>query len=314
MPEGEGFRLPPSVARLLPTLGVTLLVVAIVLGALFALTRTWPPLVVVETGSMQHGDEASALGVIDAGDIVLIRAASDPEEVVTYVEGRADGYGTYGDFGDVVLFQVPGEPQAIIHRPLFRVLWNETSGGFDIPSLLALERQVDWSASQATPFGLQSGDSVVLHNVTFKDLTLTLPLGQFVPQVVAPRCTLENPCYVTMGDNNAPAYDLVLVRHSWVVGIARGEVPWLGLLKLVLDGTYGWGDDRVPANSWTSLAVLLVVLLGGPLAVDVVLVLRGRRRGPSEAGGESGLESVLAAVEERQQRREEKEDEDTNSD
>src|SRR5438876_10939221 len=77
------------------------LIVGVFLGALYLYAGVWPPLVVVERSSMQRGNEASRLGVIDTGDMVFQRAASTRDSVITYVEGRANGYSTYGDYGDV---------------------------------------------------------------------------------------------------------------------------------------------------------------------------------------------------------------------
>src|SRR5207253_8522963 len=71
------------------------LIVAVFLGALYLYAGVCPPLVVVESSSMQHGNEASSLGVIDTGDMVFQQAASTRDSVITYVEGRANGYSTY---------------------------------------------------------------------------------------------------------------------------------------------------------------------------------------------------------------------------
>lgn len=294
-------RLPPPVVNLLRSLAYGSLAGVVLLASLFALARTWPPVVVVESGSMQHGNETSFVGVVDTGDIVLVQEVSDPEDVVTYVEGRSRGHRTYGDFGDAIIFQRPTDARAVIHRPLFRLLWNETARGFDVPSLLGLERGVDWDSNKTTPLGLRAGNSVTLYNATFRGVTLRISFSPFVQEIIATRCVPVNPCYVTLGDNNAPSYDQFLVRHSWVLGRARGEIPWIGLLKLLLDGTYGWGDDRVPANSWTLLTVALLLLIGGPLALEVVHVFRAQRRPQSEQVDEGGLGGVLSVLEERWQ-------------
>ncbi|MFQ5838298.1 MAG: hypothetical protein ACE5HJ_05895 [Thermoplasmata archaeon] len=299
----DGLRIPPTVVRLLRGIALTVVIIAAVLGALFAFARTWPPTVVVQSGSMQHSNETSFLGVVDTGDIVVVQDAPTPRDVITYVEGRARGYGTYGDYGDVILFQSPEDAMPIIHRPIFRLLWNDTAEGFDIPSLLDLEQGVDWDSNRPTPLGLQAGDSVVLHNISFRDLSIEFSIGGFTREVIAPRCIQENPCYVTMGDNNAPNYDQTLVRHSWVVGRARGEIPWLGLLSLLLGGTYRWGDSRVPANSWTYLGIVLLLWIGVPVAWAIVRSVRGQVREPSEGADEGGLGPVLSVLEERWRRR-----------
>ncbi len=278
-------------------------VAAVVLGGLFLFSGNWPPLVVIESGSMQHNNQTSSFGVADIGDVIIPQAISSPQEVITYVEGRATGYATFGDYGDVLLFRRLTDNRLIIHRPMFRLLWNDSVAGFDIPSLLNLERGVDWDASASSPLGLQSPDEVFIHNATFRDLSIEFFMSTFTSQVVSPRCTQENPCYVTMGDNNAPEYDRPLVRHSWVLGRARGELPWLGLLRLVLTGTYAIGDGRVAGNSWTSLGVLVLLLIGIPVAWDIFRIKVKQRRMPSEGEDQGGLTEVVSRLEERWRRR-----------
>jgi signal peptidase len=293
------FKLPRPWGSLVRGLAYGSVAAAVLLASLFALARTWPPVVVVETGSMQHDNQTSFIGVADTGDIVLVQAVPGSDEVVTYVEGRAQGQGTYGDFGDVIIFQRPTHAKAVIHRPLVRLLWNETAGGFDIPSLLALERGVDWNSTQTTPHGLKAGDSVTLYNATFQRLTVRIAMDAFLREIIATRCVPENPCYVTMGDNNAPVHDQFLVRHSWILGRARGEVPWIGLLKLVVDRTYGWGDSRVPANSWTFLGVTLSLLIGGSVGLEFARTVRAKRRRRPQGPDEGGLGEVVSKLEAR---------------
>ncbi len=290
-------QLPRPWGSLLRGLAFGSLAGAVLLGSLFAFARTWPPLVVVESGSMQHSNQTSFIGVADTGDIVLVQAVPGPEDVVTYAEGRARGEGTYGDFGDVIIYQRPTHSRAVIHRPLVRLLWNETARGFDIPSLLALERGVEWNSSQTTPYGLKAGDSVTLYNATFQRVTVRIAMDAFIRDIVATRCVPENPCYVTMGDNNAPVHDQFLVRHSWILGRARGEVPWIGLLKFVLDRTYGWGDSRVPSNSWAFLALTLTLLIGSSVGLEFVRSVRARRRVRPGANDEGGLGEVVSKLE-----------------
>jgi hypothetical protein len=78
--------------------------------------------------------------------------------------------------------------------------------------------------------------------------------------------------FITMGDNNiqpgTPPQGEVdqfsgisgLVSGAWVVGEARGMLPWVGSFKLLLDGNAGY----VPPESWQLLGLTLsaVVLAG----------------------------------------------------
>src|SRR5207245_11293438 len=82
---------------------VAAVVVVVFLAAIYAYARVWPPLVVVESASMQHSSQESFLGVIDTGDMVFQQAAPTRAAVVTYLEGRASGSSRYGDYGDVTL-------------------------------------------------------------------------------------------------------------------------------------------------------------------------------------------------------------------
>src|SRR5947208_4034421 len=123
------------------------LIVAVFLGALYLYAGVWPPLVVVESSSMQHGSEASSLGVIDTGDMVFQQAASTRNSVITYIEGRANGYSTYGDYGDVIIFRRAGTATPIIHRAIMYVTLHAdgTADGRDI----LLMPTTDWLPQDA---------------------------------------------------------------------------------------------------------------------------------------------------------------------
>jgi signal peptidase len=279
MEDEEGFKLSKGAVNLLRDLAVAFLLVAIVMASLFAFTRVWPPMVVVESDSMQHSNTESFLGVIDTGDIVLVQDAPRRQDIITYVEGRARDppYSTYGDYGDVIIFRKFGREDLtpVIHRAIMFVEWNETTQGFDIPSLLALERGEEWVASKPEPFGLGRNDWVVLKDVTYRHSDIRFTFNLFANLVGEEGC--PSPCrgFITMGDNNAAGgggYDwLWIVREEWVLGRARGEIPWFGLLKLVLSGGFAWGDSRAPPNSWSSLTVAIILLVVGPLALDIVV-------------------------------------------
>jgi len=279
---------------LLRDLAIFGVIFGIALGALFAYTQVWPPMVVVESKSMQHSDTESFIGVIDTGDYVLVQAAPLRAEVVTWVEGRAANYLTYGDFGDVIVFRPPPRPgdTPIIHRAILWLDWNTTSGdGWDAPSLLALPRS-DWSAQDRNgapltdPYNING--LITLDNAGFdRDLTLTISLSSRQPQAGG---------YITMGDNNAYSggEDPWVVPHANVIGRARGELPWFGLLKLTIAPAgfccRGWGDPRAPQNSWNALAATLVALVVVPIVADFGLSwwLKRRKGGKARSAKDDG--------------------------
>ncbi len=100
---------------------ISIIIVAVIFLSLYAYTQNWPPIVIVESGSMQHG-ESSHIGIIDTGDIVLVKKIYSEEDVVTYVEGRMSGYERYGDYGDVIIYNYQGK--SIIHRAIVYLKWS----------------------------------------------------------------------------------------------------------------------------------------------------------------------------------------------
>ena len=268
-------------------IAIAVIIVVVILAAIYAYTNVWPPLVVVESGSMQHSETTSYVGVIDTGDLVFVKAAPARSDVVTYLQGRATGYSTYGDYGDVIIFRLAYAPSAtpIIHRAIMYVIPNGTgtSGSLfaDVPQLALLPPQ-DWGGVSAAgypthhPYDLQAA---WVSGMGF-DHNLNITFDFIAYRNFFPR----GPGYITMGDNNAYvecAPDMPCIRgydtqwfpiQSDIIGVARGEIPWFGLVKLLVSPSdsccQGWGDSRAPANSWTSLALSIVFLIALPFIVE----------------------------------------------
>ena len=279
------------------SLVLALVVVGVVLGSLFAYARTWPPMVAVESSSMQHAAGESAFGPIDTGDLVIVQAVTSRTEVVTYLEGRAAGYLTYGDYGDVLVFRDPLDLQgtAFIHRALAYVAWNETLGGYDVPDLGRLNAS-EWEAWGETglpttqPYALSR---FLLHRAGWRqdlDVHVNLTAGDLRIPV-----NLGSSGFLTMGDRNAyttrTKFDRWVVPPPYILGKARGEIPWFGLIKLTLlrEGAGccdGWGstdpDTGAAANSWLALDLVLVALVGIPAAFTIVEFYLGRHPGARE--------------------------------
>jgi hypothetical protein len=111
--------------------------------------------------------------------------------------------------------------------------------------------------------------------------------------------------FVTMGDNNLDCggpgtcegvYDqegqtapLIseLVEPSWVVGVARGMIPWVGAIKLLIENE---NTGEIPAQSWQflglSVAGLILLALGLHFALRREGIEDPRRRAAEEADEE----------------------------
>jgi signal peptidase len=178
----------------------SVLLVTMVGLALFAVSGVWPPLVAVESGSMEPN--------MVQGDLVLVvedeRFASqlaDEHGIVTQrdaIEQNAD-HRQFGEPGSVIVFRPDGESGTpIIHRVAF-----------------AVEEGDNWVAT-ADPAHLGSVDECS-------------DVGS---------CPAEYDGYITRGDANAQ-YDQVagqsgVVRPGWVRGRAVSRVPYLGCVRLAL--------------------------------------------------------------------------------
>ena len=265
------------------------IIVVIVLVGIYVYTGVWPPLVVVESQSMQHSGTESYFGVIDTGDMVFQQAAPNRADVVTYLEGRASGYATYSDYGDVIIFRHGSDPTPVIHRAIMYVTLHN-NGTYATADVDRLSQLTGWEATTdsgpitcpPTCSGLYLR-TLTIHRMGFRqNLGITFDFANSF-LFFAPRSG-----YITMGDYNAafiscatPPFDPCAgtpYDRQWlpvqgdIIGRARGEFPWFGLLKLTLQPTItccsGWGDPEAPKNSWDSLVVSLVVLFAFPFILE----------------------------------------------
>ncbi|HLE46489.1 MAG TPA: S26 family signal peptidase [Thermoplasmata archaeon] len=246
------------------------ILVAVILGAIFAYTQVWPPMVVVESDSMQHSRTRSFVGVIDTGDLVLVQAVHQASDVVTYVEGRAPGYEAYSNFGDVIIFHPPGSSSTatpVIHRALVYVIKNANQT-MDVPSLAGFPAN-EWTGDIR---GRTTTSPVGLSNFTLTRIQSWDANALSFRSVTVNATALLGSGFLTKGDHNANRdnWNGLGVGVARIVGKARGELPWFGLIKLTLAPTPAccdfWGD-YAPKNSWDSLAITLVLL---PLSLYLI--------------------------------------------
>lgn len=74
----------------------------------------WTPMVAVESGSM--------LPNIRIGDIIFVEGA-ERSEIITYEAGKKNGYKSFDEYGDVILYRPYGKEGVtpIIHRSMYYV-------------------------------------------------------------------------------------------------------------------------------------------------------------------------------------------------
>lgn len=169
---------------------------------LFAISGVWPPLVAVESGSMDpHMHRGDLVFVMDESRLIPDDAVAGTG-VVTYQDAITTDYRSFGSYGDVIVYDPPddrGPP--IIHRARFWVDTGENWYDRADPDYISASR---------------CGDS---------------------PNEQLQNCPAPHAGFITRGDAN-PAYDQVSgigtgpVKPSWIKGTAEVRIPYLGYVRL----------------------------------------------------------------------------------
>jgi len=285
---------------------VALAIVVLMLVGLFAFTQNWPPAYVVESRSMQHGPE-DRVGLINAGDLVLAEKIPT-SSIVPYVVGARNGVRTYGEYGDVLLYHPNGNTRAtpIVHRAIFFLSWVGGTSSYSASDLQGLpcgsganmsagELYYEAGASGCATTGL-TGEIKVFNvgwNSSAPVISLDLADSEFTGSTYG-----EHSGFVTMGDHNeepdqtpinggtTPTLS-ALVEPGWVLGVARGMVPWFGAFKLLLEGN----ARNVSSNSWQFLGLAIVAAILSAFGIHWALRQEGiespmRRREEEEEAAE----------------------------
>ncbi len=255
---------------------VAVAIIAIMLVSLFAYTSNWPPVYVVESNSMQHG-EGDHLGVLNAGDIILAQKTAF-DSIVTYVQGYRTGFSTYGEYGDVLLYYPNGSTKLtpVVHRAIIYLQYDKPKNAFNATSLNGLACGNKTGSFYSTPGTTGACGFTDLNNVLY----LNDVGGRGVSLNLGRTSDLgRHSGFVTLGDNNSlpdqlPVVGLAplsqLVEPGWAIGVARGMVPWFGAFKLLLDGNAG----KVPDASWEFMGLSIAGVIFA--AAGIHLLLRRR--------------------------------------
>jgi len=192
-PRGGSF-LDDFLGSIFAVLGIGLL--------LFAISGVWPPMVAIESGSMEPN--------IEIGDLVFVmeehRFAGDDQirdtGVVPVYQAQDEGYTKFNWPGDVIVYAPNGNRDAtpVIHRAVFWVNQSE-----------------NWYQTKAQakflPQDKRSCDALEY-------------------------CPAPHSGFVTLGDNNE-RYDQLdgggvsaPVKPEWVIGTAEFRMPIIGQLRL----------------------------------------------------------------------------------
>jgi Signal peptidase I len=183
---------------------LSLSIVAAIGLVLFAATGVWPPMVAVESGSMDPNINKYDLIVVSEPGRFAPAVGNDQGIVMS--ETTDTGYESFNEPGSVVVYDYPGRVGSpIIHRVRFQVASGE-----------------NWY-DRAAPDAIDAENCAELTNCP-------APHAGYITKG-------DNNRRYDQANGVAP-----VVKSEWINGVARFRVPYLGRLRLALLGTVHTGE------------------------------------------------------------------------
>jgi len=180
------------------SLGFGIVIVGLLLLTVAA--GVWPPMTVVESGSMEPNINQGDMTIVSAPDR-FVNEFADENGVVTHDFAVQEDIENLGGYGTVIVFQDPQtNGPATIHRAMFYV-----------------EEGEDW---------FERANESFLHGATScSELR---------------NCPAPNAGYITKGDNNPYYDQAIGLSRpidgDWVSSVARADIPYVGWIRLIFSG------------------------------------------------------------------------------
>lgn len=222
------------------------------------------PFSVIMSESMQHDNEHSELGIIDTGDVVIVKN-KDRAEIQSYIEGTYTGYSTFGDYGSVIIYNRGSASNPVIHRAILWLDYNVTTNTWSAPTLEKYQGMWYWTYNNIESTETQGIRGVLcFENLTQsgKDVSINLE-------------TLEEKKsgFLTMGDNiHNRSFDqgTSIVSHTIDMDDIRSvpfmEIPWIGAIKILFKNE---SKLNCVTNSIPSLAMLFIIVVSLFIIIDL---------------------------------------------
>jgi hypothetical protein len=255
-------------------------------------------------------DENGEVGSIDAGDLILVHDQPASTVVTyaeaTDASNPAFGYEQHGLPGDVIIYDKNGEGGTpIIHRAILRAVAEQTA----LPDRQGPNPCPDGGTYDAQKTGEdgQAGACILTWSVPGTNVQNVANITVVFDGSGAGFYDCKRPAHagveahlvvwqwqpphegiLTLGDNNkcsvdqgssatngsagvhSPSGVVGPIRDGWILGVAGGEIPWLGTVKLMAGGPNSYGTGDVPSSSFMALVILLAAVFAAPQISDAV--------------------------------------------
>lgn len=248
--------------------------VLLILGSLWIATGQFPPMVVVESGSMMHDTDDGSLGAIDPGDLVLVMNPNRAD-IVTYVEAMEEdnqnfGYTSHGMEGDVIIYSKNGGSDTpVIHRAILKVVSNNTQEG-----------EETWDVLGTSLRNVHSVNLTINYPCTYHGGIYNLEIIDWIPNHSGFITTGDNPnsngCKIDQlaatgqdgrnGLKDEAGNPVTAVKDEWIIGVASSEIPWIGAIKLFTSNTHHF----VTEETWTNLSFTILFVICSPMIYESI--------------------------------------------
>ena len=279
------------------TLIVICVILVLMIGAysgIKAYSGVSPPFTVINSGSMMHSSD-SRIGIIDTGDMIVVK---DPDtiDIHTYVDGEKSGYRKFGEYGDVIVYKKPN--QNIIHRAMLHLELKSGSTSKVVWYIPSLKDYYNWGMCPTSASEPSEELKAQCWNEETCELTITsansechfclIDVGYAKLKVTINLYNLGHnkaegySGYLTKGDNastntrfdqTSGIYDNKLVEDNIIKSVAVFEIPWIGSIKLMVNGN----GSNVPTNSIVYLILSILALIATVVMMSIILSYVSRR-------------------------------------
>lgn len=227
---------------------------------------------VVMSQSMQHEQYRSSLGIIDTGDVVLVKDV-EHSKIESFVMGTQTGYSTFGDYGSVIIYDRGSSKNPVIHRAILWIDYDASTGNWSSEELKGYKGQ--WhcitSDGRTTHDWSNLSGTIYFDGLTQSQKNVNISISKFTSSG-----------FLTMGDNvanvtfdqNAGITDHLISLDN-INSVPFQEIPWLGTLKIYFKNG-GTNLEHVP-NSMPSLVMFIAFLFGILFLVDMLTLRRNSR-------------------------------------
>lgn len=243
-------------------------------AGLAAYTGFTSPFSVVMSQSMQHDTTHSEIGIIDTGDVVIVKDPSKAE-ICSYIEGTQNGYESFGDYGSVIIYNRGNGQNPVIHRA---ILWLEYNTNTDTWSASTLKNYsgewsvIDPETNNSTKNWSSMRGVLEFTNITNSSKNVKIDLDSLQ----------KKSGYLTMGDNPVTNkyfdQSVGIINHlisaDDIRSVAVMEIPWIGCIKLMIKGS---DNLKYVTNSIPSLIMSFVTIILLVFTFDAVSLYQNQR-------------------------------------